>query len=110
YDLNFMQLSGSFSYLHYKGGDSYTLPVLGLVFPFGAHHIYLNGGQSVRVPSLNDLFLKQPANVGDPNVKPERTDSVEIGTRLNLAGVQTRLAAFKRDTENAISYTKTQYE
>lgn len=110
YDWDHLQLSGSLSYLEYKDGDSYTLPVLGMVVPFGQHHLYMNAGQSVRVPTLNDLYLNQAANVGNPDLKPEKTNSYEIGTRLNLVGLQTRLAVFKRDTKNAISYTKTQQE
>lgn len=110
YDFDFIQLSGSLSYLEYKNGDSYTLPVLGLVVPFGQHHLYANAGKSVRVPTLNDLYLNQAANVGSPELKPEKTDSVELGARFNLAGVQSRFGLFKRDTENAISYTKTQQE
>ncbi|MFY9178155.1 MAG: TonB-dependent receptor [Venatoribacter sp.] len=110
YDFSFLQLSGSLSYLDYKDGDSYVLPVLGVVVPVGQHHIYANAGQSVRVPTLNDLYLNQGKNVGNPTLKSEKTDSVELGTRLNLAGVQTRLAVFARDTTNAIDFTQTAAE
>lgn len=110
YDLGALQVSGSLSYLSYKNGDSFTLPVLGVVLPFGAHHIYLNAGQSVRVPTLNDLYLNQATNKGNPALKPEKTNSAELGARLNLAGLQTRLAVFIRDTKNAIDFTKTQAE
>lgn len=110
YDLTWLQISGSLSYLSYKDGDSFTLPVLGLVLPFGQHHLYANAGKSVRVPTLNDLYLNQAANKGNPNLAPEETQSAELGTRLNMADIQTRVAVFARDTENAIDFTKTQAE
>ena len=110
YDLGVLQFSGSLSYLDYKDGDSFTLHVLGAVLPFGQHHLYLNAGQSVRVPTLNDLYLNQATNKGNPTLEPEKTNSLELGTRLNLAGVQTRLAVFERDTKNAIDFTQTAAE
>lgn len=110
YDVGPIQLAGSWSYLTYDDGDSYSLPVLGLTLPLGAHQLYLNGGKSVRVPTMNDLYLNQAANKGNPLVKPEQTSSAELGARLNLAGVQTRLAVFTRDTEDAIDYTRSQQD
>lgn len=107
YDWQWLQVSGSLSYLDYSDGDDYILPVLGFVVPFGQHHLYFNAGQSVRVPTLNDLYLNQPTNKGNPDIKPEKTNSAEIGTRLNLNGLQTRLAVFMRDTKNAIDFTQT---
>src|SRR5690606_26256291 len=69
YDAGPVQLAGSLSYLTYDDGDSYSLPVLGLTLPLGAHQLYLNGGKSVRVPTMNDLYLNQAANKGNPLVK-----------------------------------------
>lgn len=110
YDFNWLQVAGSLSYLNYGDGNEYTLPVLGLSVPIGQHQLYANAGQSVRVPSMNDMFMNQSVNQGNPLVKPEETDSYELGARLNLGGVQARLAAFERKTENAIDFTRTQAE
>ncbi|MCD8521497.1 MAG: TonB-dependent receptor [Saccharospirillaceae bacterium] len=111
YDFGGVQLAGSLSYLDYDGGDSYTLPVLGLTLPLAAgQQLYLNAGKSVRVPTMNDLYLNQSANKGNPDVDVEQTNSAELGARLNLAGLQTRLAVFKRNTTDAIDYTQTAAE
>ena len=110
YDFQALQLSGSLSYLDYQEGDSYVLPVLGVVVPFAQHHLYMNAGKSVRVPNLNDLFINQATNQGNPDLQVEKTDSVELGLRLNLAGLQTRLAVFERNTRNAIDFTQTDAE
>src|SRR5690606_22160975 len=110
YDAGPVQLAGSLSYLTYDDGDSYSLPVLGLTLPLGAHQLYLNGCKSVRVPTLNDLFLNQAAIEGKPLAKPDEATSAELGARLTLAGVQTRLAVFTRDTENAIDCTRSQQD
>ena len=108
HDLGKAQLAASLSWLEYNDSDSYTLPVLGLALPLGTHQLYLNGGRSIRVPTMNDLYLNQPRNKGNPLVKPEKTTSAEIGARLNLVGVQTRIGAFVRETEDAIDFTRTQ--
>lgn len=110
YDLGPMQLAGSLSYLTYGSGDSYTLPVLGLVIPVGQHQLYANAGRSVRVPNMNDMYMDRNPDYGNPAIKPEETDSVELGARLNVAGVLMRIALFNRDTSNAIDFTRTQAE
>lgn len=117
YDFGAVQLAGSLSYLDYDGGDNYTLPVLGLTLPLAAgQQLYLNAGKSVRVPTMNDLYLYQinpvtnTGNQGNADLKAEETSSAELGARLNLAGLQTRLAVFKRNTSDAIDYTQTAAE
>ena len=111
FDFGAVQLAGSLSYLDYDGGDSYTLPVLGLTLPLApGQQLYLNAGKSVRVPTMNDLYLNQSTNKGNPDLKAEETDSAELGARLNLAGLQTRLTVFKRNTSDAIDYTQTAAE
>ena len=110
YDFGLLQIAASLSYLNYDGGDSYTLPVIGFTVPLGLQQLYLNAGQSVRVPTMNDLYLNQAANQGNPDVKAEQTDSAEVGARLNLAGLLTRIAFFRRETTDAIDYTRTTAE
>merc|ERR1712000_453196 len=60
--------------------------------PIGNQQIYANAGKSARLPTMNDLYLNQRANQGNPDVKAEETDSYEVGARLNLAGILTRTA------------------
>lgn len=110
YDFHSVQFSGSLSYLAYQNGDAYTLPVLGVVVPLGKHQLYANAGQSIRVPTLNDMYLNQATNKGNLDLKPEETTSAEIGTRLLLGSLQTRLAVFTRNTDNAIDFTQTAAE
>lgn len=110
HDLGVLQLAGSLSYLNYDDGDSYTLPVLGLTVPFAGQQLYLNAGQSARVPTMNDLYLNQTANKGNPDVQAEETTSYELGLRFNLAGALGRLAIFNRETTDAIDYTRTDAE
>ncbi|MBE0484125.1 MAG: TonB-dependent receptor [Bacterioplanes sp.] len=110
HDFERAQLAGSVSYLTYSDSQSYVLPVLGLTLPFADHQLYLNGGKSVRVPTMNDLYLNQTANKGNPDVKPEQTTSAELGLRLHLLGLQTRLATFTRKTTDAIDFTRSQQD
>lgn len=110
YDFGALLLAGSLSYLTYDGGDSYTLPVLGLTVPFGLQQLYVNAGQSVRVPTMNDLYLNQSANKGNSDVKAEKTNSGELGLRLNTGGLLSRVAVFRRETTDAIDYTRTAAE
>lgn len=110
YDLSTAQLAGSVSYLTYSDSQSYVLPVLGLTLPLADHQLYVNAGKSVRVPTMNDLYLNQAQNKGSPDVKPEQTTSAELGLRLHLLGLQARLATFTRKTTDAIDFTRSQQD
>lgn len=110
HNLGLVQVAGSLSQLNYDGGESYTLPVLGLTVPFAGQQLYVNAGKSARVPTMNDLYLNQSANKGNPDVQTEETTSYELGLRFNLAGALGRVAVFNRDTTDAIDYTRTDAE
>ena len=105
-----LNLSGSLSYIDYSNRQSYTLPVIGASYTAGDIEIYANAGQSARIPTVFDLYLKQGSNRGNPDLKAEQTRSAEVGARINMAGIQTKLALFDRVTEDALDFTVTQAE
>jgi iron complex outermembrane recepter protein len=61
-----------------------------------------------RVPSYTDLYYHDPANLGNPNLLPERAWSYEGGLDWN-AGKKVRgeLVAFHRRETNGIDYVRT---
>lgn len=109
-DLGAVTMAGSLSWLSYDGGEEFVLPVLGLTWQATAStNVYLNGGKSVRVPTMNDLYLNQSSNKGNPDVDTERTRSMEFGWRWQ-SDLRVRSAVFARRSENVIDYTRTQAE
>ncbi len=110
HDLGAVTLAGSLSHLTYDGGERFTLPVAGLTWQASdAVSVYMNAGKSARVPSLNDLYLNQPSNKGNPDVEAETTRSGEIGARLQ-GPVALKGALFSRRSDNVIDFTRIQSE
>jgi vitamin B12 transporter len=73
--------------------------------------VYANAGQSVRTPTLNDLYLNMPGrDVGSEDLDLEKTNSAEIGARMNSSAINIATSIFYKDTQNAIDFTKTQVE
>ena len=110
HELGSLAIAGSISSLSYDGGEDFILPVLGLNWQASdSASLYLNAGKSARVPTMNDLYLNQRSNKGNPDVKTEHTRSGELGVRWDRT-LKARLAAFVRRSEDVIDYTRTQEE
>lgn len=68
-----------------------------------------NVGYTYRVPTYTDLYYQDPANVGNPNLQPERAISYEAGLKwINTPHLQAQASYFRRDGRRIIDWTKTQ--
>jgi len=106
-----ISLTGNVSFLDYDSDKQHWLPVVGIDALISENiEVYANAGQSVRTPTLNDLYLNMSSNLGNPDLKLETTNSSEIGARLNSSDVNVAVSIFYKDTKDAIDFTKTQTE
>lgn len=63
--------------------------------------------RSFRTPSWTDRFYSDPANVGNPDLAPERAWTAEAGVHLELYGAATLDATtFVREAEDLIDWAK----
>ncbi len=107
-----ISLTGNLSYVDYDSEEQFALPVIGIDALISENvEVYANAGQSVRTPTLNDLFLNMPGrDLGSADLELERTDSAEIGVRLNSSDINITTSIFYKDTQDAIDFTKSQAE
>jgi iron complex outermembrane receptor protein len=107
-----VSLTGNLSYVDYDSHEQFVLPVIGIDALISENvEVYANAGQSVRTPTLNDLFLNMPGrDLGSADLDLERTDSAEIGVRLNSSDINITTSIFYKDTQDAIDFTKSQSE
>jgi len=107
-----ISLTGNLSYVDYDSEEQFALPVIGIDALISENvEVYANAGQSVRTPTLNDLFLNMPGrDLGSTDLELERTDSAEIGVRLNSSDINITTSIFYKDTQDAIDFTKSQSE
>ncbi|NGM74308.1 TonB-dependent receptor plug domain-containing protein [Sphingobacterium sp. SGL-16] len=66
----------------------------------------LNVGKSQRIPSFTDLYLKQPANVGNPDLKSEYAWQYETSLQGKIGGTQLEIRYFYRDINDFVDWTK----
>ena len=107
-----ISLTGNLSYVDYDSQEQFVLPVIGVDALISENvEVYANAGQSVRTPTLNDLYLNMPGlDLGSEDLELERTNSAEMGVRLNSSDINIVASVFYKDTEDAIDFTKTQAE
>jgi iron complex outermembrane receptor protein len=67
-------------------------------------------GQSFRVPTYTDLYYSDRANVGNPNLVPERAWTYELGATwrfiLDNTTLHTTVTGFRRDAAQVIDFIK----
>lgn len=107
-----VSLSGNLSYFDYDSKDQFVLPVIGIDALVSENiEVYANAGQSIRTPTLNDLYLVIPGrDLGSSDLDVEKTTSSEIGIRVNSSNVNIASSIFYKETTDAIDFTKTQAE
>jgi iron complex outermembrane receptor protein len=63
--------------------------------------------RAFRLPTYTDLYYSDPANLGNPNLKPEQALSYEAGVDWHLPGHWRAFATgFDRDVKNGIDYVR----
>lgn len=86
------------------------------IWKFGARHdfdgglyVRANGGTSFSLPKTNELFFNSPTVVGNPDLKPERTETLNFGAGYigDIAGrtLSIDVGGFHTDITNRIQTT-----
>ncbi|MCD6354662.1 MAG: TonB-dependent receptor [Prolixibacteraceae bacterium] len=96
-------------------GNSISGSNLGLNFSPGVEMSYrvtpiLKGytsiNSSLRMPTFTDLYYTGPANIGNPNLKPEKSITCESGLKLNQKFFRGHLVVFYRKGKSIIDWVK----
>ena len=67
---------------------------------------YGNIGYTFRVPTFTDLYYRDPATSGNPNLEPESAFAQEAGLKFSNATFSGSIAVFNRDSDNLIDYIR----
>ena len=62
--------------------------------------------QSFRIPSFTELYYQSPANIGNENLKAEKSDNFEAGIDYTESHVHFACAFFKRKGKNLIDWVR----
>jgi iron complex outermembrane receptor protein len=90
-------------YRSYSG--AFTPTVAGGAWLSPTTKVRASASRAFRVPSYTDLYYHDPANLGSPNLRPERAWSYEAGADwLPSARVRADLTMFDRQERDGIDY------
>ncbi len=65
-------------------------------------------GSAFRLPTFTDLYYSDPANLGNPNLLPERAWNYEAGLHVHLSRATADFIGFQRRDRNDIDYVRTE--
>jgi iron complex outermembrane receptor protein len=68
--------------------------------------IYTSVNSSMRMPTFTDLFYSGPTNLGNPDLKPEKSISYEGGFKLNLNGFSGHAGVYHRKGKDLIDWVR----
>jgi outer membrane cobalamin receptor len=92
----------------FTGGRSEFAPSLsGGVFLGRGWKLRASASRAFRLPTYTDLYYRDPANIGNPLLKPESAWSFEGGPEWNVGGrVSAEATVFHRRERNDIDYVR----
>jgi len=82
-------------------------PGLDASYALSNHHkIYGSANSSMRMPTFTDLFYSGPTNIGNPDLKPEKSITYEGGLKLTYTGFSGRADTYYRRGKNLIDWVR----
>jgi len=68
--------------------------------------VFADANSAVRLPTFTDLYYKSATQLANPNLKPEKSQTIEIGTKIQQPDWKLDATVFKRFGQNVIDWTK----
>jgi vitamin B12 transporter len=97
--------------ISFSDHGSELLPSFGLGYRFSPHwRGFLSSARSARVPSWTEQHLLTAGNVGNPDLRPERSDYHEAGVRFFGSEHRLSAAVFERRTDRLIDWSRSSGE
>ncbi len=83
-------------------------PGADISYEFINHYkIYGSVNSTLRMPTFTDLFYNGPTNVGNPNLKPEKSKTYEFGLKVTYPGLWGHAGAYFRNGKDLIDWVRT---
>ncbi|HSM51721.1 MAG TPA: TonB-dependent receptor [Thermoanaerobaculia bacterium] len=87
-------------------GEWEAHPSLALSAPLGPGRLRLAAASAYRVPSFTELYYRDPATEGNPDLEPERSVALEGGYDLEAAGWRAGATLFRRDGRDLVDFVR----
>lgn len=103
-----LDITPGIAFYQYSDFGSRIFPGIDLGYRFSNQlKLFANAGYTFRIPTYTDLYYQDPANLGNPDLKPEAAISWEVGFKgSSPRGMQWQLSWFARDAFDLIDWTR----
>jgi len=82
-------------------------PGLDISYEFVNHYkLYSSANSTLRMPTFTDLFYNGPTNVGNPNLKPEKSQTYEGGLKITYPGFFGHAGIYFRKGKDLIDWVR----
>lgn len=68
--------------------------------------LFGSANASLRMPTFTDLFYNGPTNIGNPDLKPEKSTTLEGGLKFTFKGFSGRAGAYQRKGKDLIDWVR----
>ena len=68
--------------------------------------IFADANSAVRLPTFTDLYYKSATQIANPDLQPEKSQTIEIGAKVNEKDWHLDATMYKRFGQNVIDWTK----
>ena len=91
--------SASFGWWGYGGVDA--------AYAFNENiRVFADVNSAVRLPTFTDLYYKSATQLANPNLRPEKSQTIEIGTKIQQQNWKLDISLYKRFGQDVIDWTK----
>ena len=82
-------------------------PGIDLSYSISDHlKLYSSVNSTLRMPTFTDLFYNGPTNIGNPNLKPEKSTTYEGGFKVKSKGYVGRASVYHRRGKDLIDWVR----
>ena len=82
-------------------------PGMDISYEFVNHYkLYSSANSTLRMPTFTDLFYNGPTNVGNPNLKPEKSQTYEGGLKITYPGFFGHAGIYFRKGKDLIDWVR----
>ncbi|MFB3852570.1 MAG: TonB-dependent receptor domain-containing protein [Vicinamibacterales bacterium] len=100
-----LKLIGGFRYDRYSDFGSKLSPKVSAVYSLGeSQTVRASYGQGFRAPFFGELYLASPSFVGNPNLRPERSETFSAGYTFAHSGAQLSADYFRAQVKDGITF------
>lgn len=100
-----LEVTGGLRYDSYSDFGSKLSPKLGIVYALApSQSIRATYGQGFRAPFFGELYLTTPGFVGNPDLRPERSETFSAGYTYAASGLQLSADYFRAHVKDGITF------